>query len=200
MTVFCVRQINVILALQALLIAHSVLAQIAMLLIHVSVLILHFMTLSTSAIHPPTIANLALARSALTALLAQQAIVLLVWELTELHLTVPALLADIMIHIPLKSIAYLATRLLVKIVLITMQASALCAMEIIEPYPTAPVQPDIQIFLSVETALRTTVYSVRYINVTGHFNKRVGVAYFFQNFSPKNSFILDSTLRCFRSP
>jgi hypothetical protein len=47
------------------------------------------MTLSTSATHPPTIVNLAQAHSALTALLALQAIVLHVWELTEQHQTAP---------------------------------------------------------------------------------------------------------------
>ncbi len=60
-----------------------------MLLIHVSVSTHLSMTLSTSATHPPTIVNLAQAHSALTALLALQAIVLHVWELTEQHQTAP---------------------------------------------------------------------------------------------------------------
>jgi hypothetical protein len=74
--VYCALQINVILARQALTIVHSVWAQTAILLINVSVLILLFMILSTSATHPPTIASLAQTHYALTVPLLLQAPVL----------------------------------------------------------------------------------------------------------------------------
>ncbi len=103
-----------------------------MLLIHVSVSTHPSMTLSTSVIHLATVANLVQIHYALTALLVLQACALRVKELKELHPTVRALLMDIMTPIPLKSIAYLAPRLLVKVVIHITQAPALCAMEIIE--------------------------------------------------------------------
>jgi hypothetical protein len=85
--VYYALQINVILAPQALTIVHNVWAQTAILLIHVSVSTHHSMTLSTSVIRLATVARHAPAHSALIALLFLQAIVLRVWELTELLLT-----------------------------------------------------------------------------------------------------------------